>query len=55
MVDSHTIAGDVVMPFFTEGLEGFDVNTRTDWLLAEKLIELGEATLPIVRQEPWRQ
>jgi len=51
--DGHTIAGNVVMPFFTEGLEGFDVNTREDWLLAEKFIELGEATLPAVHQKPW--
>lgn len=30
-----TIAGDAIMPFLTEGLEGFDINTPDDWILAE--------------------
>jgi N-acylneuraminate cytidylyltransferase len=48
--EGRSIAGHVVMPFLTEGLEGFDVNTREDWMLAERFVELGEATLPPVRQ-----
>ena len=44
--DTHTIAGHVVMPFFTQGIEGFDVNTPDDWALAERLVAAGEATLP---------
>jgi CMP-N,N'-diacetyllegionaminic acid synthase len=52
--DGRTIAGDVVMPFLTEGLEGFDVNTREDWLLAERFVELGEARLPTVQRKPYR-
>jgi CMP-N-acetylneuraminic acid synthetase len=44
--DTHTIAGHVVMPFFTQGFEGFDVNTPDDWALAERLVAAGEATLP---------
>ena len=44
--DTHTIAGHVVMPFFTQGLEGFDVNTPDDWALAERLLAAGEARLP---------
>jgi CMP-N,N'-diacetyllegionaminic acid synthase len=51
--DGRTIAGDVVMPFLTRGFEGFDVNTREDWILAERFVEVGEATLPAVRQTPW--
>jgi CMP-N,N'-diacetyllegionaminic acid synthase len=49
----RTIAGDVVMPFFTEGFEGFDVNTPEDWFLAERLVERGEARLPDVPQLPY--
>jgi CMP-N,N'-diacetyllegionaminic acid synthase len=30
-----TISGTVIMPFLTEGLEGFDINGPDDWLLAE--------------------
>jgi N-acylneuraminate cytidylyltransferase len=51
--DSRTIAGEVVMPFFTEGFEGFDVNNREDWMLAEQFLALGEATLPAISQTPY--
>lgn len=33
--DTGTIAGTVVAPFFTEGWEGFDINTPEDWATAE--------------------
>jgi N-acylneuraminate cytidylyltransferase len=42
----RTIAGDVVMPFFTQGYEGFDVNRPYDWALAEELVRTGQARLP---------
>src|SRR5581483_398596 len=44
--ETHTIAGNDVMPFFTIGYEGFDLNHPQDWQLAEWLIEKGEAVLP---------
>jgi N-acylneuraminate cytidylyltransferase len=44
--EGHTIAGEVIMPFFTQGYEGLDVNRPYDWKLAEELIETGEAKLP---------
>jgi N-acylneuraminate cytidylyltransferase len=46
--ESRTIAGDVVMPFFTEGYEGFDINRPEDWAAAELLVASGAATLPVV-------
>jgi N-acylneuraminate cytidylyltransferase len=51
--DGHTIAGDVLAPFFTEGYEGVDINDRHDWLVAERLIADGEAALPPVPQAPY--
>jgi CMP-N,N'-diacetyllegionaminic acid synthase len=51
--DSRTIAGSVIMPFFTEGFEGFDVNSREDWMLAERFVESGEAVLPDVPRAPY--
>jgi len=33
-----TISGNRIMPFFTEGLEGFDINTEDDWKEAERLM-----------------
>lgn len=44
--ESHTIAGEVVMPFLTQGYEGFDVNRPYDWALAEELVRTGQAKLP---------
>jgi N-acylneuraminate cytidylyltransferase len=48
--EEKTIAGSTVMPFITEGYEGFDVNTPYDWMLAEDLIKTGKAKLPRVEQ-----
>lgn len=47
--ESRTIAGVNVIPFLTEGFEGFDVNHPHDWHLAELLVARGEAALPEVR------
>ncbi len=47
--DGHTIAGEIVMPFLTEGYEGFDVNQSYDWAYAEELVRTGQARLPDVQ------
>ena len=44
--ETRTIAGHVLMPFLTEGYEGFDVNRPYDWDLAEHLIRTGMAAAP---------
>ena len=46
--ERRTIAGDVIVPFVTEGYEGFDINDQTDWLVAERLLADGLVTLPAV-------
>jgi CMP-N-acetylneuraminic acid synthetase len=51
--DARTIAGDVLVPFFTEGYEGYDINDTHDWLIAERLVADGEAALPPVPQVPF--
>lgn len=51
VLNGKTIAGDVIMPFFTNGYEGFDVNHPYDWELAERLVANGEAKLPKVSAE----
>ncbi len=48
--ERRTIAGDVVVPFVTEGHEGFDINDPYDWMVAERLIADGAAVLPAVPQ-----
>ncbi|HHQ42604.1 MAG TPA: acylneuraminate cytidylyltransferase family protein [Chromatiales bacterium] len=51
-LEGGSIAGEVVMPFHTEGLEGFDINTPQDWWYAEHLVASGEARLPEVGRPP---
>ncbi len=51
--ETHTIAGNTVMPFLTQGYEGFDLNLPNDWLLAEILLERGAVMLPQVPQNPY--
>jgi N-acylneuraminate cytidylyltransferase len=46
--ERRTIAGEVVVPFVTEGHEGFDINDPSDWMVAERLIADGAAVLPPV-------
>jgi N-acylneuraminate cytidylyltransferase len=47
VLDSYgTISGKKIAPFFTEGYEGFDLNTEADWQRAEQLLADGLVTLP---------
>lgn len=48
--EEHTIAGNVLMPFLTEGFEGFDINRQEDWWYAEHLLAQGEVTLVPVQR-----
>jgi N-acylneuraminate cytidylyltransferase len=50
--DTRTIAGHSVVPFLTEGHEGFDVNRPYDWRLAEEMVRTGQASLPLVEELP---
>lgn len=38
VLQQGTIAGDSIMPFITEGYEGFDINHMEDWIVAEYLL-----------------
>jgi CMP-N,N'-diacetyllegionaminic acid synthase len=51
--EERTIAGNVLMPFFTAHFEGFDINNRDDWIVAEHLIQTGEARLPKILKPPF--
>ena len=52
--EERAIAGNVLMPFFTRGYEGFDVNQPIDWKIAEHLVQTHEAHLPFVEKDPYR-
>ena len=45
--ETGTISGNRVLPFFTTGHEGFDINSEIDWALAEILAQNHEALLPM--------
>jgi len=53
VLQERTIAGRVLMPFFTKEYEGFDVNNPYDWGLAEHLVKNGDAQLPFVPKSPY--
>ena len=50
VLKDRTIAGNVVMPFFTVDFEGFDVNSEYDWQLAEQMVQNGDVKLPYINQ-----
>jgi CMP-N,N'-diacetyllegionaminic acid synthase len=50
--ERRSIAGDVLVPFLTEGYEGFDINDQTDWMVAERLLADGLVSLPRVGTVP---
>lgn len=52
--DKHTIAGDEIVPFFTDMYEGLDINYPEDWRLVEDLVTAGSVTLPAVSQATYQ-
>jgi N-acylneuraminate cytidylyltransferase len=50
---TRSIAGTVLVPFFTEGDEGVDINAAHDWWYAEHLMATGAARLPDVDVPPF--
>ena len=49
VVTEHgTREGEVLAPFLTQSLEGFNVDDEEDWERAERLVASGAATLPVV-------
>jgi len=54
VLEGRTIAGNVLMPFFTRDAEGFDVNQLYDWDVAEHMVRDHLARLPDVRLPAYR-
>ena len=53
VTETGTREGEVLAPFLTRGLEGFNVDDEEDWERAERLVAAGEATLPEVGRPPY--
>jgi N-acylneuraminate cytidylyltransferase len=45
-LEQNSITGEIIIPFVSQGLEGFDINEPEDWWMAEWLIAMQEAKLP---------
>jgi CMP-N-acetylneuraminic acid synthetase len=52
--DGLNIAGVSIMPFFTDEVEGFDINNQYDWDYAQAMVAQGKFALPPVAQAPYR-
>lgn len=48
-----TIAGEVVLPFISEGYDGFDINVPGDLAEAAALVSAGTAQLPVIDRQPF--
>ena len=53
-MEQNTIAGEAIIPFISQGLEGFDINEPEDWLLAEHYLANGQACLPAISHTPFQ-
>jgi len=53
VAETGTREGNVLAPFLTDGLEGFNVDDEEDWQRAEWLVASGAAELPSVTTVPW--
>ncbi len=52
-LNKGSIAGNSIIPFISEGLEGFDINNPEDWILAEHFINSGEGQLTRIQVKPY--
>lgn len=52
-LQQNSIAGEAIIPFISQGLEGFDINDLEDWWLAERLLAKQEAILPNINITPY--
>jgi CMP-N,N'-diacetyllegionaminic acid synthase len=51
--EGGTIAGERVVPFFTDAAEGFSIDYPEDLERAERLLAVGDARLPEIAREPF--
>ncbi|HAU1685165.1 TPA: acylneuraminate cytidylyltransferase family protein [Legionella pneumophila] len=54
VLEKNSIAGEIIIPFMSQGLEGFDINEPEDFLLAEELLAKGDASLPVINICPYQ-
>ena len=52
--DKQSIAGEKIIPFFTEDLEGFDINKPQDWVYANYLIKERKIKQMEINKKPYK-
>ncbi|WP_374615165.1 acylneuraminate cytidylyltransferase family protein [Sphingorhabdus sp.] len=52
-LEQNTIAGEAIIPFVSQGFEGFDINEPEDLLLADHYLAAGEIRLPDIKIPPY--
>ena len=52
-LEQNSITGEAVIPFVSQGFEGFDVNDPEDWWMAERLLATQQAALPPINLSPY--
>jgi len=54
LIRSRTISGTEIMPFITDEYDGFDINTKYDWEIAENLTQENLDLLPKIEKTSYR-
>jgi CMP-N,N'-diacetyllegionaminic acid synthase len=52
-LEQGSIAGETIIPFVSQGYEGFDINEPEDWWMAERLMNTQSAPLPVISITPY--
>lgn len=52
-LEQNSIAGEAIIPFVSQGYEGFDINELEDWWMAERLLSTQLAILPNISIQPY--
>lgn len=53
-LDQNSIAGEAIIPFVSQGFEGFDINEPEDCWMADRLIETQDLKLPVIEIPPYQ-
>jgi N-acylneuraminate cytidylyltransferase len=54
LAESNSISGNNILPLISQGLEGFDINYPEDLERLENLLRTGQASLPSVRVDSYK-
>jgi len=53
LLEQNSISGNVIVPFISRNMEGFDINEPEDWILAEHYIKIDPSLLTYIKIKPF--